>query len=73
MTTLTAPVRIEVPARTAVRPAAPLHPPRNAEQPVTTDRRSQRFTVRAGTSSTDDFGGSRWDIRPDGLVSQSAL
>lgn len=99
MTTLTDPVLVEVPTRTAARPTAPPHPPRNTERPVTTDRRSQRFTVRArtttatypsweraigvarslasasgmGTSLTDDFGGSRWDITPDGPVSRSAL
>ncbi len=51
MTTLTDPVRVEVPPRTAVRPTAPLDPPPKTQQPVTARRRSQRFTVSAGTTT----------------------
>ena len=42
MTTLTDPVRVDVPARTAVQPTAPLDPPRETEQPDTTAERSAR-------------------------------
>jgi len=39
MTTLTDPVHVDVPERAAVQPAAPLDPPREAEQPDTTAER----------------------------------
>ena len=42
MTTLTDPVHVDIPERTAVQPTAPLDPPREAEQPTATDRRSDR-------------------------------
>ena len=42
MTTLTDPVHVDIPERAAVQPTAPLDPPREAEQPTATDRRSDR-------------------------------
>ena len=51
MTTLTDPVRVEVPASTPVEPAAPIDPPQRPREPRIPRRRSARFTVRTSTAA----------------------
>lgn len=58
MTILTDPVHVEVPGRTPVQPSEPLDPPRDAEVPAKSRRRSQGFTVR---SSNGDVMFGTWE------------
>ena len=51
MTTLTDPVRVEVPASTPVEPAAPIDPPQRPREPRIPRRRSARFTVRTSAAA----------------------